>query len=264
MSGPRRGRYAGRVLAAARRVNRHPALVEGATHIRRRALGEESFDHLSLARNRPADLAVRELVALRGGERGLLGELGLTTLQAWQRLAESQGRGRGELDVAILFTDMAGFSSWALAAGDDAALALLRRVSEAIEPPILRRKGEVVKRLGDGLMAAFWNAPSAVSAAFDGSERAAAIEVAGYVPRLRTGVHLGRPRRIGGDYLGVDVNIAARLADAAEPGEILVSGRTLAALQPSGLSATRRPFSAKGAPGDLSVYALDGAPDATR
>ncbi len=104
---------------------------------------------------------------------------------------------------------------------------LLREVSEAIEPPVLERQGEVVKRLGDGLMAAFWGAPDAVAAAFDAAERVAPIEVDGYRPRLRTGVHLGRPRKLGGDYFGVDVNVAARLADAAKPSEILVSDRAL-------------------------------------
>jgi adenylate cyclase len=252
-----RGRHLGRLIEAGRRINSHPKLVDRATRIRERALGDEqSFDHLSLARNRPADLALRELVALRGERPGVLGEVGLTALQAWQRLSESQGRGRGELDVAVLFTDLAGFSSWALEAGDDSALSLLRQVSDAIEPPIVRRKGEVVKRLGDGLMAAFWNAPSAIEAAFDARERAAEVEVSGYVPRLRTGIHLGRPRKIGGDYFGVDVNIAARLADAAEPGEILISARTLEALGDGAPTASRRPFSAKGAPDDLSVFAL--------
>ena len=249
-------RYVGRLIATARRVNRHPSLVDSAARIRERALGEESVDHLSLARNRPADLAVRELVALRGDRPGVLGEIGLTALQAWQRLAESQGRGRGEVDVAVLFTDLAGFSSWALEAGDDLALGLLRQVSDAIEPPIVQRKGEVVKRLGDGLMAAFWNAPSAVAAAFDARERAASIDVDGFTPRLRTGVHLGRPRKIGGDYFGVDVNVAARLAEAAEPDEILVSARTLAVLDDPAVTASERSFAAKGAPPNLSVYSL--------
>ena len=49
-------------------------------------------------------------------------ELGLGALQAWQALSEAQRRGRGRVDVAILFTDLVGFSSWALEAGDDAAL----------------------------------------------------------------------------------------------------------------------------------------------
>jgi adenylate cyclase len=195
-------------------------------------------------------------MALRSEQPGVLGELGLTALQTWQRLAESQGRGRGEVDVAILFTDLVGFSSWALQSGDQLAIRMLREVSDAIEPPIVKRQGEVVKRLGDGLMGAFWDADSAIDAAFDACERTAAIDVEGYRPQLRTGIHLGRPRKISGDYFGVDVNIAARLAEAAEPGEVLVSDRTLRALESTAVTATQRHFSAKGAPADLLAHVV--------
>lgn len=257
MSGGSGNNPGGRFVEAARRLNRSPKLVETARRTRERALGDDQFvDRLSASRGRPSDLAARQLVALRGTTPGVMGELGLTALQAWQRLAESQDRGRGKVDVAILFTDLVGFSSWSLKAGDRAALRLLREVSEAIEPPIAERRGEVVKRLGDGLMAAFWDAPSAVDAAFVAGERIRSIEVDGYRPRLRTGIHLGRPRRLGGDYLGVDVNIAARLAEAAKPGEILVSGRALETLEPGAAEAKRRRFSAKGAPKGLDAYAL--------
>ena len=73
------------------------------------------------------------------------------------------------------------------------------------------RRGEVVKRLGDGLMAVF-ERPAAgrrggARGARAGSRRSRSD---GYQPQLRAGIHLGRPRKLGGDYLGVDVNIAAR------------------------------------------------------
>jgi class 3 adenylate cyclase len=246
-----------RFLAAARRLNRQPRLLRAARQTRERLLGDEALvDHLSTARGRPADLAAQQLVEFRGETPGIIGELGLSALQAWQRLAESQDRGRGQVDVAILFTDLVGFSSWALEAGDEPALRLLREVAAAIEPPVTERRGEVVKRLGDGLMAAFWDAGSAAEAAFAASERIAAVEVEGFRPRLRTGIHLGRPRKVGGDYLGVDVNVAARLCDAAKPGEILVSDRVLLKLDPNTVSAKNRRFRAKGAPTELAVYAL--------
>jgi len=246
-----------RFAAAVQRFNRSPKLVEWVRRTRERTLGDDEFvDHLSTARGRPADRAARQLVSLRGEEHGFAGEVGLTALQAWQRLAESQDRGRGRVDVAILFTDLVGFSSWALEAGDRSAVRLLREVSEAIEPPVLERQGEVVKRLGDGLMAALWDAPSAIETAFAANERVASIEVDGYRPVLRTGIHLGRPRKLGGDYFGVDVNVAARLADAAKPGEILVSDRVLDRLDPAMAEAKKRRFSAKGAPKGMSAYAV--------
>jgi adenylate cyclase len=247
-----------RLAAAARRLNRHPKLVASARQAREQAMGDDEFvDMLSTARGRPADLAARQLVAARAAEPGVLGELGLTALQAWQRLSERQDRGRGKVDVAILFTDLVGFSGWALEAGDRQAVRLLREFSEATEPAVLARRGEVVKRLGDGLMGAFWDAGSAVEAAFAAHQQTALIEIGGYRPQLRTGIHLGRPRKLGGDYLGVDVNIAARLAEAAKPGEVLVSDPTLAALAPGAVVAKQRRFRAKGAPADLAAHVIE-------
>jgi adenylate cyclase len=246
-----------RIVAAVRGFNRNPQLIALVRRTRERTLGEELFsDPLSTARGRPADLAVRRFVALGGDERGVVGEFGLTALQTWQRLAEAQDRGRGKADVVILFTDLVGFSDWALEAGDDAALTLLREVSAVIEPPVLEQGGEVVKRLGDGLMAAFRDAPHAFEAALAAHERIRSIEVGGFRPVLRTGIHLGRPRKVGGDYFGVDVNIAARLAEAAKPGEILVSDPVLQRLNPTATRAKRRRFKAKGAPDGLSAYAV--------
>jgi adenylate cyclase len=251
-----------RFTSAARELNRHPRLVAPARRARERLMGEDQIaDRFSSALSHPTDLAVRELAALGSESRGLVGELGLGVLQGWQRVAESRGRGRGVVDVAVLFTDLVGFSDWALQSGDEQAIRLLREVTDAIEPPILQRGGEVVKRLGDGLMAAFRDAQIATEAAFDARERTALIEVDGYRPRLRTGIHLGRPRKISGDYLGVDVNIAARLLEAAKPGEILVSDRTLQALDAATVTARKRRFSAKGVPTDLGAHVVERPPD---
>jgi class 3 adenylate cyclase len=82
------------------------------------------------------------------------------------------------------------------------------------------------------------------------------VTVAGHRPRLRTGIHLGRPRKVGRDYLGIDVNVAARLADAAKPEEILVSDRTLRALDAQVVSSQPRQFRARGAPADMIVHVV--------
>jgi adenylate cyclase len=253
-SSPRRARQ---LAGTARRLNRSPRLLRAAQRTREWALGEPSIDFgLSGVRGRPADVAFRQLAALRTDEPGVAGELGAAVLQSWQRLAEAQGRGRGEVEVAILFTDLVSFSEWALEAGDELAVGLLREVGEAIEPPILTRRGQVVKRLGDGLMAVFRDASSATQAAFEAHERVGLVDVDGHRPRLRTGIHLGRPRKVGRDYLGVDVNIAARLAESAQPEEILVSEPTLLALDRSSVSAAPRRFHARGTPEDLLAHAV--------
>ncbi len=70
-------------------------------------------------------------------------------------------------------------------------------------------------------------------------------------------MHLGRPRRLGGDYLGVDVNIAARLMDAGSGNEILVSAPVYEKLSDGAFDVSRkRFFRAKGAPKDLQVFSV--------
>jgi adenylate cyclase len=184
-------------------------------------------------------------------------ELGLGALQAWQAFSEAQRRGRGTVDVAILFTDLVDFSSWALEAGDDAALRLLRLVGDAEDEAVTANGGEVVKRLGDGVMAVFHLPDQAVRAAIELREGVSTIEVQGHTPELRAGVHVGRPRKIGSDYLGVDVNVAARVVDAAGAGEILASQAACEHLDAAAFKLSRgRRLRARGAPEGLSVCAV--------
>ncbi len=69
---------------------------------------------------------------------------------------------------------------------------------------------------------------------------------------MRAGVHWGRPRLLGGDYLGVDVNIAARVGDVAKAGEVVVSDPLLERLDVEGLSVGRsKRLRAEGAPREL-------------
>ena len=160
-----------------------------------------------------------------------------------------------------MFTDLVEFSDWALTAGDSAAVELLRDVSVAIEPPVKSNDGTVVKRLGDGMMAVFKHPGAAIEAISEGRERLGEIEVEDYVPRIRAGVHVGRPRKVNKDYFGVDVNIAARVAESAGPDELLISDATLEAATEDEVKLTveERPLlDAKGVPEDFKVYAVTG------
>jgi len=75
------------------------------------------------------------------------------------------------------------------------------------------------------------------------------------------GLHSGRPRKIGGDYVGVDVNIAARVAEGAKGGEVLVSEAAREHLDETGLRVRRkRRFRGKGTPQGLEVYAVEPEP----
>jgi class 3 adenylate cyclase len=186
-------------------------------------------------------------------------ELGIGAIQAWKTMSDAQRRRQGNTDVAILFTDLVGFSSWALEAGDEVAVELLGAVEDAEERAVRAHGGVTVKRLGDGAMAVFNDAAEAIGAGVAAQAGVAAIKAKGYRPRLRAGVHLGRPRKVDGDFLGVDVNIAARVADAAEGNEILVSDAVVEALGDSSFRfGSQRVLSAPGAPDDLSVRPVKG------
>jgi adenylate cyclase len=244
-----------RLRAAAIRLDAQPRLLAAARGLRRRLPGDEKFgDPLSTAGPTPVQLIARGVSTLQPERDSVLKELGLAGLQTWQSLSEATGRGRGDIELALLFTDLVEFSSWALQAGDAAALELLRAVGTAVEAAILDHQGRIAKRLGDGLMATFLEAPEAVDAALDAQQALESVEVNGYRPRMRAGVHWGRPRRLGGDYLGIDVNIAARVCDAAKAGQVLVSDGVLARIDADALSTSReKRLRAPGAPRDLHV-----------
>jgi len=227
-----------RVHETALRTDSDPRLVEAARFIRRLLPGDGAVEQGSA---RPS--AIREL--------------GSGVMETWQTLSEAQRRKAGEIDVAILFTDLVGFSSWALEAGDGPALELLRQVGSAEESAISGNAGTVVKRLGDGAMAVFSEPDGAVLAALDAQRRLGSIDVEGHSPKLRAGVHIGRPRRVRRDFLGVDVNIAARVGEMAKGDEVLVSGPTREALDSSAFKfGPARELSAPGAPSDLTVSSV--------
>jgi adenylate cyclase len=245
-----------KLAAALKRTDEKPRLLLAAKLARELLPGDSGYgDPLSTAGSQPSQQLGRRLSSLTAERPSLLGEIGLSALQVWESIS-AQGADRGDRELAILFTDLVDFSDWSLRAGDTMAVELLRDVGSAIEPAVTAHGGVVVKRLGDGLMAAFEDPAGAVRAALEARDAIDDVEVDGYRPQMRAGIHIGRPRQLGGDYLGTDVNIAARVADAASGGEVLVSDSVRRRLDEEGLKLKRRRFKAKGAPRDLSVYAV--------
>ncbi|HZU46827.1 MAG TPA: adenylate/guanylate cyclase domain-containing protein [Mycobacterium sp.] len=251
-----------------RRTNESPGIVEMIRRARRALPGDPNFgDPLSTAGEgapRAAARAAGRVLADRGAASR---EVGLGALQLWQALTEAVSRRPANPEVTLVFTDLVGFSEWSLKAGDDAALKLLRRAARAVEPPLLDAGGRIVKRLGDGLMAVFDNPVAAVRASCEAEKALKAVDVDGYTPRMRVGIHTGHPRRVAADWLGVDVNIAARVMERATRGGIMVSGPALdkipqADLDELGVVAKRahRPlFGGKpsGVPADMAIYRLE-------
>jgi adenylate cyclase len=245
------------LTSALKRIDSAPNLVAAARRAREELPGDSLYgDPLSTAGSRAPDVLGRQIAAFTPERPSVVRELGFGALQVWQALSEAQGRGYGDRDLTIMFTDLVDFSSWALEAGDADALELLRQVDRTLEASITSHEGRVVKRLGDGMMAVFEQPQDAVDAAHEARTTLAQVNVRGHRPQLRVGIHVGRPRKLGGDYFGVDVNVAARVAAAARGGEVLVSEAIPVHLDASKTSVRRRHrrLAAKGAPKGLKVY----------
>lgn len=248
-------------------TNRNPALIAFLRRARRALPGDPEFgDPLSTAGVGGPRAVARTADRLMPDRDAASREVGLAGLQVWQALTERLARRPANAEATIVFTDLVGFSSWSLQAGDDATLKLLRRAAAAIEPPMFHRGGHIVKRMGDGLMAVFPGPDVAITAALAAVDAIQDVEVDGYTPRMRIGIHSGRPQRIGSDWLGVDVNIAARVMERATKGGVIASGPTLDLLEPGRLAqmgvtarrVRRQVFTGRqsGVPADLTMYWL--------
>jgi len=241
-----------RLLETVREKDSQPELVATAKFLRGLLPGSRDKSRPEAGAGRVSRRLGRMVDELEPERPSAVRELGLGALGAWKALSDAQRRRQGETDVAILFTDLVGFSSWALEVGDEPAVELLGQVEDAEEEAVRAHGGVTVKRLGDGSMAVFSDAEEAIAAGLDAQSAVRKIKASGYRATLRAGVHLGRPRKVGGDFLGVDVNIAARVADAAKGDEVLASDAVIEAAEGFRFGRERR-LSAAGAPEDLGV-----------
>ncbi len=217
-------------------TNHHPGVIGAIRRARMALPGDPHFgDRLSSSGLGGPAAAARAADRLLGDRDAASREISLGALQVWQAVRERVGRRPTQDEVTLVFTDLVDFSSWALEAGDDATLKLLRKLAQVVEPPLLEVGGQVVKRMGDGIMACFPDPVTAIAAVLVASEALKSLEADGYTPIMRVGIHTGHPQRIGSDWLGVDVNIAARVMESAGKGGVLITGATLERLTPEQL-----------------------------
>jgi adenylate cyclase len=139
--------------------------------------------------------------------------------------------------TTLLFTDIVGSTSLSRSMGDAMWSALVKEHFETVARIVGGEGGSVVKTLGDGGMYAFQSGAAALRAAAR-IQRSVAGTESQSLP-VRIGVHTGDVIRTGGDFLGLTVNKAARVAAAAEAGEILVSDTTAGLVSDSGFEFDR-------------------------
>ena len=118
----------------------------------------------------------------------------------------------------ILFTDLESSTALTQAIGDAKVQDILHGHNDVVRAALAAHDGEEVKHTGDGIMASFGSAVSAVEAALAIQRGLVGAEV-----RVRVGLNAGEPIQEDGDLFGGSVQLAARVCDRAEPGQVLVS-----------------------------------------
>ena len=129
--------------------------------------------------------------------------------------------------VTFLFTDIEGSTRLLQTLGPEAYRCAQDRQAEILRRAITGGGGTEVRTEGDAFFAVFPTATGALAAAVAAQrELAAASWPLGFPLRVRMGLHTGEGRHGGDDYLGIDVNRAARIAAAGHGGQVLVSDTT--------------------------------------
>jgi class 3 adenylate cyclase/pimeloyl-ACP methyl ester carboxylesterase len=126
--------------------------------------------------------------------------------------------------VTILFTDMESSTALTQSLGDAKAQVLVRTHNTIVRDPLRAHGGTEIKHTGDGIMASFPSASSALECAV-AIQRAVAshVEEQPETPLgIRIGVNTGEPIAEEQDLFGTAVQLARRICDHAEPGQILV------------------------------------------
>ena len=193
-------------------------------------------------------------------EQALLGIYRLRQEHAWSKSAvedvesalEKAGlHSRLHRPPAVFFLDISGYTRLTEELGDEAAADLAAKVATLVRRSSQEHGGQAVKWLGDGVMFYFPDPGQAVLAALDMVEGVADHSL----PPARVGIQAGPVVFQEGDYFGRTVNVAARIAEYARPGEVLVTEQVMDAAD--GISVTFTeigPVELKGVSGALRLH----------
>jgi adenylate cyclase len=194
-----------------------------------------------------------------------------------ERIAESPNAatlGGDRRQVAVLFSDLRGFTALSETMRPDAVAALLSEYFTEMVECVFKHGGTLDKFIGDAVMAQ-WGAPlgapddadQALSAALDMQRSLETLNVrwrAEGRPELRAGIgmsygevfagNIGSERRLEFTVIGDVVNTAARLCDVADGGEVLISDAMRAALAQAPRLEERPPLELKGKSQPVRVF----------
>ena len=126
--------------------------------------------------------------------------------------------------AAIMFTDILGFTK-IMGKDESTALSILQNQQSLIDPIVDKHNGNIIKKMGDGLLIEF---PSTVEAVECATQIQASIKTYNTSDdnlefHIRIGIHLGDVVILGDDILGDGVNIASRIEPYASPDGICIT-----------------------------------------
>lgn len=155
----------------------------------------------------------------------------------------------------IGFVDLSGFTRFTQSEGDEAAVEQLMFFRAATREVCARYGVRIAKWLGDGAMIVGVEAEETAEAI---TELRRLIEEKGAPLPLRAGVATGPVILFeGDDYIGSMVNLAARLADVAEPGQLLAPKEFVSAMMVNTSAVPVGPLKINGFPEPIEVVELE-------
>jgi adenylate cyclase len=120
---------------------------------------------------------------------------------------------------AIVFVDLSGFTRMTEERGDETAVRTAASLQRLVDATAARHGGRLVKLLGDGAMLRFPEPLVGVDAALELVETMSGEGALA----AHAGIHAGPVIERDLDVFGRTVNLASRIADVAQPGEVLAS-----------------------------------------
>lgn len=138
--------------------------------------------------------------------------------------------------VTVLFTDLENSTATRVRLGDARAQEIVRVHNAIVREALSRYQGKEIKHTGDGIMASFPVASGALGCAI-AIQRSVTSHVQAHPEsplQVYIGLNAGEPIVDEQDLFGTSVDLAARICERAEPGQIVASDvlRQLAAGKP--------------------------------
>ena len=206
-------------------------------------------EHISGARH--VELPGSDHSIFAGDPDSFIDEIESFLVDVWQE-REAHEAEPDRVLATILFTDIVGSTAKAAELGDRRWRDVLQDHHAVVRRQLARFRGREIDTAGDGFFASFDGPARAIRCA-----RAITDGVGELGLEVRAGLHTGECERMDGKIGGIAVNIGARVAAEAMPGEVLVSSTVRDLVAGSGIEFHERGTAAlKGVPGEWRLYAV--------